>query len=82
MGWVKPWFNIWTDLRKLAEGVRGSRVSYCGTTKAGPVCDLRGHLESISGPKSTVQNKFLILRADMMLLEGESLGLLENYFGM
>lgn len=51
-------------------------------TKAGPVCDLRGHLESISGPKSTVQNKFLILRADMMLLEGESLGLLENYFGM
>lgn len=51
MGWVKPWFNIWTDLRKLAKDVRGSRVSYCGTTKAGPVCDLRGHLESISGPK-------------------------------
>lgn len=24
---------------------------FCETTKAGPVCDLRGHLESISGPK-------------------------------
>lgn len=32
--------------------------------------------------RSTIQNKFIILRADMMLLQGESQGLLEKYFGM